>query len=70
MQAWSPVQMSSSTPKRGRTTRLPSLTAFCSSGRSRRCLLSMHSEAATMTFGPFSGVVSASFSVSRILPTS
>ncbi len=41
-----------------------------SSGFSRRCLFSMHSDEATMTFGPFSSVVSASFSVSRILATS
>ena len=40
------------------------------SGRSRRCLFSMHSDCAMMTFGPFSAVVSASFSVSRIFATS
>ena len=44
--------------------------ALRSSGRMRRCLFSMHSDCATMTFGPCSLVVSASRSVSRILATS
>ena len=70
MQEWSPVQVSWSTPKRSRTTRLPSLTALAISGRTRRCLFSMHSDCAMMTFGPGSFVVSASRSVSRILATS
>ncbi len=70
MQAWSPVQTSSSTPKRSRTTRLPSATALANSGRTRRCLFSMHSDEATMIFGPFWRMVSASFSVSRIVATS
>src|SRR5579864_4120558 len=50
--------------------RRPSRTDFWNSGFTRRCLLSMHSEEATMTFGPPSLFVSASRSVSRILPTS
>ena len=52
MQAWSPVQTSSSTPKRSRTMRSPSFTALSNSGFTRRCLLSMHSDEATMIFGP------------------
>ena len=43
-----------------RTTRLPSAMALRTSGFSRRCLLSMHSDCAISTFGPFSFVVSAS----------
>ncbi len=70
MQAWSPVQTSSSTPNFGRTTRSPALMAWSRSGLSRRWRLSMHSEEATMTLGPFSSVVSASFSVACIRPTS
>ena len=70
MQAWSPVQTSSSTPKRGFTTRLPPAMALAVSGFSRRWRFSMHSDEATMIFGPFSFVVSASFSVSRIQVTS
>ena len=70
MQEWSPVQVSGSTPKRSRTTRLPSLIALFISGRTRRCLFSMHSDCATITFGPFSLVVSASRKVSRISATS
>ena len=69
MQAWSPVQTSSSTPNRSRTTRLPSLMALAINGRTRRCLFSMHSDEATMILGPFAEVVSACFSVSRILAT-
>jgi hypothetical protein len=70
MQAWSPVQMSSSTPNFGLTTRVPPLIAWSTSGFSRRWRLSMHSDEATMTFGPFSSVVSASRNVSCILVTS
>ncbi len=70
MQAWSPVHTSSSTPNRGASTRRPSLIAFCCNGFSRRCLFNMHSDDATMTFGPFASVVSASRSTSRIRPTS
>ena len=70
MQAWSPVQTSSSTPKRSRTMRRPSLTALENKGFTRRCLFSMHSDEATMIFGPSSVEVSASLSVSRILATS
>ena len=43
----------------------PAIARFCC-GRSRRCRLSMHSEAATMTLGPFSAVVIASRSVSSM----
>ena len=39
-------------------------------GLMRRCLFSMHSLCATMTFGPFVGVVSASRRTSRIPATS
>ena len=70
MQEWSPVQVSGSTPKRSRTTRSPPSMRLRISGRSRRCLFSMHSDCAMMTFGPFTAVVSASCSVSRILATS
>ena len=70
MQAWSPVQMSSSTPNFGFTTRSPPLIALSTSGFSRRWRFNMHSDDATMTFGPFSSVVSASFNVACILPTS
>ena len=45
-------------------------TALATSGFTRRCLFSMHSDDATMIFGPFSSVVSASFSVSRMCATS
>ena len=50
--------------------RSPSRTDFWNSGFTRRCLLSMHSEEATITFGPLSFVVSASRNVSRIRATS
>lgn len=63
MQEWSPVQVSGSTPKRSRTTRSPAAAALRARGFSRRCLLSMHSLWAMSTFGPFTGVVSASRSV-------
>ena len=44
---------------------------ICSSGtQSAIVFLSMHSDEATMTLGPFSPVVSASRSVSRMAPTS
>ena len=70
MHEWSPVQVSASTPKRSRTTRSPRATAAFTSGFSRRCRLSMHSDCATSTFGPLSLVVSASRRASRIWPTS
>ena len=37
MQEWSPVQASSSTPKRLRTTRLPDFSRFWFPARRRRC---------------------------------
>ena len=70
MHEWSPVQVSLSTPKRSRTTRSPRATAALTSGRSRRCRLSMHSDCATSTFGPVALVVSASRNASRIAETS
>ncbi|MNI86054.1 hypothetical protein D3C73_1431090 [compost metagenome] len=70
IQAWSPVQTSGSTPKRSLTMRRPSLTALLNSGFTRRCLFSMHSDCAMMTFGPLMSVVSASSIVARTLATS
>ncbi len=70
IQLWSPVQVSGSTPKRSRTTRRPSRTAFAASGFSRRWRFNMHSDCATMIFGPLSDEVSASRSVSRNAGTS
>ena len=64
------MQVSGSTPNRSRTTRSPPSIFLRISGRSRRCLFSMHSDCAMMIFGPFTAVVSASFSVSRIFATS
>jgi hypothetical protein len=64
------VQVSESTPNFSRTTRLPSATALRTSGFSRRWRLSMHSDWAISTFGPFSFVVSASLSASRMPATS
>ena len=63
---WSPVQVSGSMPKRSRTTRVPAAIAARCRGFSRRCLFSMHSLCAITTFGPLTGVVSASRSASRI----
>ena len=70
MHEWSPVQVSESMPKRSRTTRSPAANALRTSGFSRRCLFSMHSDCAINTFGPFSPVVNASFSAAIIPATS
>ena len=69
MQEWSPVQISSSTPKRVFTTRAPRLSFSACSTRRRRWRASMHSPSAMMTLSPRSAVRIASFSVVTILPT-
>ena len=57
MQEWSPVQISSSTPKRARTTRSPRLSLSASSARTRRWRASWHSPSAMMTLRPRSAVL-------------
>src|SRR5262249_2886769 len=69
MQEWSPVQISSSTPKRTRTTRSPRLSFSASSGRTRRWRASWHSPSAMITLRPRSAVRMACFKVFVILAT-
>ena len=56
----SPVHTSSSTPKRGRTTRLPAFLRASFSGRTRRCRLSWHSPLTMIALTPLVLVVRAS----------
>ena len=70
IQAWSPVQVSLSTPNRSLTTRFPSLIICAVSGLTRRCRLSWHSPSAMMIFGPRARVVIASRRVLSILAMS
>ena len=69
MQEWSPVQVSSSTPNRVRTTRSPAASALARTGLARRWRSSWHSPSATMTLSPLKRDRNASISVLRIFST-